>query len=184
MRLFIAAEVPEGHKRSIEKAIQPLRLAVADARWTTREQWHCTMKFLGEVPDERVGEVEETLAGAVSKQALVETHLTELGAFPRMKRARVLWVGLADPEDRLVHLAARLEKKLGAKGFRKESRRLHPHVTLARLKEPRSLEGEVEGAGPYDLGSAPFTISELVLFRSRLSPKGATYEAVGAFPLG
>lgn len=184
VRLFAAVEAPEGHRLSIEKAIQSLRLRLPDARWVPREMWHCTLKFLGEVGEERLPEVADIIGESASRALAPETRLTEIGSFPNMRRARVLWIGLEDPGDALAHLAARLEKKFGKAGFRQESRRLHPHLTLARFREPRPIAEAVEECGPYEVDRAPFSIEEVVLFRSRLSPGGAAYEALRRFRLG
>lgn len=183
LRLFIAVEVPEAHKLSIERAIQKLRMAVPEARWTPRESWHVTVKFLGEVPDDRFDDVVRVARKVASDASSTDSNLTDVGAFPSLRRARVLWLGLDDSSGALARLAKNLESRYGRRGFRKESRDLHPHLTLARLRVPRPLASEVEEAGPYKLETSSFPISEAVLFRSHLSPKGATYEALEKFPL-
>lgn len=184
MRLFVALEVPEDKRRSVEKAIQMLRLRLPDARWVRREQWHCTLKFLGEVPDDRILEVERIVVEACKKTPPSETRLTEIGSFPSRRRARVIWAGLDDPDHSFEHLAARLEKKFGRAGLRQESRKLHLHMTLARLKVPGDISKTLEESGPYDFDRTVFEANEAVVFRSRLSPAGATYEALSRTPFG
>lgn len=184
MRLFVAFDIPSDHMLSIEKAAQPLRLAIPDARWSRRDGWHVTLKFLGEVEDDRVPDVERICADAVAKMSAVTVRLSGFGAFPTKRRARVIWVGLSEDGHELSHLAARLEKKLGAEGFRQESRPLKMHLTLARLREPRSVEKALESLDGSKLLTEPFPVEEIALFRSHLSPKGATYERLRAFGLG
>jgi RNA 2',3'-cyclic 3'-phosphodiesterase len=184
MRLFAAVEVPEPHKRSIEKSIQALRMALVGAvRWVPRENWHATLKFLGEVPDDRVGDVSSVLAAVCSASPSTTTSLTDVGAFPSLGRARVLWAGLEDPGSRMASLASALETAFGEAGFRQESRDLHPHVTLARIRAPIPIAAIVEKAGPYAFDRAPFPVGRLVLYRSHLSRSGAAYEPVETFPL-
>lgn len=178
MRLFIGIEVPEAQKRSVEKAIQQLRMALPNAKWVPRENWHVTLKFLGEVTDERVPEVSEIGRGAASKTALFSTLLTEIGSFPSKTRTRVLWVGLQDPDHTMAHLAARLEKKLGKAKFRQESRDFHPHLTLARFRVPERIADVIADSGPYEFDQTPFEVGKVVLFRSNLSRAGAKYEQV------
>jgi 2'-5' RNA ligase len=184
LRLFLASEIPDSHKRAIEKAIQPLRLALPQARWVGRESWHLTLKFLGEVPEERFDDVVRIASREVAKAAPVETELTELGGFPNLRRPRVLWVGLEDPGEVFAKLSHALERSYGRRGFRKESRKLHPHVTLARLRTPTVIEESLAEAGEVRPKADPFPVDEVVLFRSYLSPKGARYEAIERFPLG
>jgi 2'-5' RNA ligase len=184
LRLFVALEVPEPHRISVEKAIQTLRLRLPEARWTPRESWHVTFKFLGEVPEERYDDLVRVVQKVVSSRERGQSKLTELGAFPSPRRARVLWVGLDDPGGAMEAIASSLERDLGRRGFRQEARRFHPHLTLARLRVPRPVLEEVTVSGPYELDRSPFDVAELVLFRSHLSPKGATYEALERFRLG
>jgi RNA 2',3'-cyclic 3'-phosphodiesterase len=184
MRLFVAVEIPEQQKRSIEKGIQALRMALVGAvRWVPRENWHATVKFLGDVAGDRLPDVSSILAAAAATSLPAPTSLTDVGAFPSLGRARVLWVGLDDPEGRLASLAAALEGAFGKAGFRQESRVLHPHLTLARIRAPVPIDGIVEKAGPYAFDREPFDVSGVVLFQSRLSRAGAAYEPVAKFPL-
>jgi RNA 2',3'-cyclic 3'-phosphodiesterase len=184
MRLFVAVDIPDRQKLSVEKAIQSLRLALVGAvRWVPRENWHATLKFLGEVPDERVADLSSVLAAVTSAAPATTTALTDVGAFPGLNRARVLWVGLDDPGARLASLATALEVSLGEAGFRQESRALHPHVTLARIRAPIPIARIVEKAGPYALDREPFAVGRVVLYRSRLNRTGAVYEPVAEFPL-
>lgn len=184
LRLFVACEVPDAQKLSIEKAIQDLRLTLPKARWIVREQWHVTLKFLGEVADERLAEVTEIVSASASGAPATEARLTDIGSFPNARRARVLWVGLDDPQEVMASLASALEEEFGKAGFRKEGRKLHPHLTLARFRVPQPIEEELASSGPYEFDHSPFEIGQVVLFRSRLSPKGATYEPLERTLLG
>jgi RNA 2',3'-cyclic 3'-phosphodiesterase len=184
MRLFVAVDIPERQRLSVEKAVQPLRLALVGAvRWVPRENWHATLKFLGEVREDRVPGLLTVLAAVTSAAPSTTTALTDVGAFPALSRARVLWVGLDDPGGRLASLAAALEASLGEAGFRQESRPLRPHVTLARIRAPIPIAGIVEKAGPYALDREPFGVGRVVLYRSRLGRGGAVYEPVAELPL-
>jgi 2'-5' RNA ligase len=140
IRLFIAADLPEAITRSVEKAIQPLRLALPDAKWTAREQWHLTLKFLGHVDEDRLDELSRVAEKAAAVFEPIETHLTDLGVFPKASRARVLWVGLENDDARLTKLDDELERRYAKRGFRKESRLYHPHLTIARLRTPKPVD--------------------------------------------
>lgn len=93
----------------------------------------------------------------------------------------MIWVGIEDAANELSYLAMRLEKKLGKAGFRQESRKLTPHITIARLREPVPIGDLIEESGPYALSEAPFEIVEAVIYRSHLSPRGASYEPLERF---
>ena len=107
-------------------------------------------------------------------------RLTELGAFPSPRRARVLWAGLDDPQARLVGLAGALDR-LMEREFPAEKRPFSAHLTVARFREQASLDEEALG---IDVASEPFPVEALTLYRSHLQRPAARYEALRSFPLG
>jgi 2'-5' RNA ligase len=183
LRLFIAVDVPGPVRAALDSTIDPFRSGVPEARWTRPEGWHVTMKFLGATWPRLVDEVHASVDAAATAAAPIESALTTVGAFPSPRRARVIWAGLADPEDRLAAIARHLDERLEPH-FRVEKRPLTPHLTLARLRTPANLERTAPDLTVLSIASAPFEIGELVVYRSHLSPKGAMYEAVHRVPLG
>jgi 2'-5' RNA ligase len=99
--------------------------------------------------------------------------LSGLGAFPRPRRARVVWAGIDDPQTLLAALAAELGEALRAVGYEPEDRAYTAHLTLARFKTPSPVELPDLPDPP-----GPFTVDRVTLFRSRLSPSGARYEVM------
>ena len=179
LRLFVAFEVPEAQKDSVQKAIASL--AVPGARWTSRESWHVTLKFLGATAEERLAEVMGVVEQAASASQPTRTSLQDLGAFPGFRRARVLWVGLDDPGGVLAALARTLEEGFAQHGFPPEGRPWTPHLTVARLKVPAPVALE---PGQVHLDEQPFEVGQVVLFRSHLKAGGAVYEPLARFRLG
>lgn len=178
MRLFAAVEVPPRQLESVQAAVALLKSRLPDARWTVPSSWHVTLRFFGEVPDDRVEELVEAIAGVAEACVPAQSRLLDVGAFPSIRRARVLWVGLDDPQRRLDAVAQGLSV-LGARPAEKRS--LHPHLTLARFKSPGPVEKELEECRPFTYDRTPFYIHRITLFRSHLSPKGAKYEALKRF---
>jgi RNA 2',3'-cyclic 3'-phosphodiesterase len=182
LRLFVAFEVPEAQKDSVQKAIASLEpVAVPGARWTSRESWHVTLKFLGATPEERLAEVTGVVEQAASASQPARTSLQGLGAFPSFRRARVLWVGLEDPGGVLAALACTLEEGFARHGFPAEGRPWTPHLTVARLKVPAPVALD---PAEVHLDEQPFEVGRVVLFRSHLKPSGAVYEPLARCPLG
>lgn len=183
MRLFLAFDVPEGEKRKLENALQKVRTQLPSARWIPRGSWHLSLKFLGEVADDKVERLFDLASESAKSSTPFEARLVGAGAFPSTRRARVLWVGVEErPAGSIATLAADLEGKAGPAGFRQEARAHKPHLTVARLREPGPVVGEIASLADFEGGS--FELSSFVLFRSHLSPKGAEYENLGSFPLG
>jgi 2'-5' RNA ligase len=178
LRLFAAVEIPAGHRASIERAIASLKSELPALKWTRPESWHMTLKFFGEVAEADVSELAGAIARAARGCGKVESQLEDIGAFPSPRRARVLWVGLADPQWRLKALARAIEEETG---YPKEER-FTPHLTLARLKEPQRIGDVIDRHRPFEWDSSPFLIDRAVLLRSVLGRPGARYERVEQFP--
>jgi RNA 2',3'-cyclic 3'-phosphodiesterase len=183
LRLFAAVDVPDDVKARLASDVARFRDRIPGARWTRSDGWHVTLKFLGATWPRLVDEVRESVATAAREAEPFESSLTELGVFPSPRRARVVWAGLADPGERFGALAKRLDDLLEA-DFIPESRRFTPHLTLARLVPPRDISEFAPELVGTTVASASFTVDRLVLYRSHLSPKGATYEPMLRCPLG
>lgn len=179
LRLFLAVDVPEAAVLDVTSAIEPWRAAFPNVRWVPPENWHITLKFLGATAADRVPWVEETVGGIVSTHRRVTVDVEGLGAFPSVERARVLWAGVDDAESGLDALVTDLETGL-APVFRKEMRRFHPHLTVARSEPPVHLP---PGFADTPLATEPFSIERVVLYRSRLEGGATRYEQLGASPL-
>jgi 2'-5' RNA ligase len=183
MRLFIAIELPEGVHTALAASQAKLRASLGGGgvSWTKPENFHLTLKFIGEWPEQRVVELCESL-----REILVpalELSLGLAGALPPRGAARVLVVDLVGDVERLVELAAEIDDRCHAVGVPREGRKYRPHVTLGRMRPPRRVERELFAAAtPKASGS--FRIAEFVLMHSALSPKGSRYTRVASFPLG
>jgi 2'-5' RNA ligase len=95
----------------------------------------------------------------------------------------VIWAGLADPGSRFARLAEALDGAL-AEHFMAEQRAFVPHLTLARLNPARDVREFAPNLVGMPIPSEPFPVERLVLYRSHLSPRGATYEALLEAPFG
>ncbi len=182
LRLFIAVDVPEDVKRNLAAMLEPFRDGNRGMRWTSPDGWHVTLKFLGSTWPRLVEPVRQAIASAAAGHRAFETALTEIGAFPTSKRARVLWAGLSDPQARFAKLVASLDEIL-REHFVPEKRAFTPHLTVARLNPPANLLDAAPDLVGAKVSSRTFAVDRLVLYRSHLSPRGARYEAVGEFPL-
>ena len=179
-RLFVAVDVPSDVLEFVEAASKPLESSIEGARWTRRTGRHITIKFLGYTEADLLTELVDALASC-SGHSPGPIRVSGLGAFPSAKRARVVWAGIDDPAALLPRLAADLDRALQTVGFEPEARAFSPHLTLARLREPCSVERDL--ASVHDLESRAFEVGSFCLYRSHLHPKGATYERLREFPL-
>lgn len=181
MRLFVAVSIPRSHLEHVDEQIAPFRDKVSNARWTTIENQHVTLKFLGSTPTDRIEHVEAVCRMVAAGRRAAPVRLSEVGAFPSRGRIRVLWLGLEDEAGLLTGLSEDLDRALEPLGFPAEARSFTPHLTLARFKIPVPLRAGLPGAEVESL--EPFPIERIELFRSHLSPTGARYEVIGIYPL-
>ncbi|GBD44512.1 RNA 2',3'-cyclic phosphodiesterase [bacterium HR40] len=168
-RLFVAVRVPE----EISEEMDRLCTGLPGVRWTEMEQFHLTLRFIGEVDHNTFYDIGEALM-AVSAEPF-ELRLRGIGQFPPRGEPHTLWVGVEDAEP-LLRLRRRIERALAEAGVEPEHRKFVPHVTLGRVKEP--LPQERLGAFLRRTAlfrSSPFPVSCFGLFSSRLRPEGAVH---------
>jgi len=181
MRAFIAIDLPEQIHAALSRQQAEFRAVSPDARWTRPDGTHLTLKFLGEISDEKVGRVTEALSGCAPFQQF-SVEVRGFGFFPDARRPKVFWAGVKAPPE-LLRLAEEVEGAMEKLSFAREQRAYSPHLTLARFKIPKpqpALKALVEQLGETSLGQ--FEVSEFFLFESRLNPHGAEYRKVARFP--
>jgi 2'-5' RNA ligase len=175
-RAFVAVRPPDAVLDEVARVIADLE--VTGARLTTRDQWHVTLQFLGNRADvDAVGEALDALAVRAGP-----AQLGGFGAFPNERRARVLWLGLADGAALFGHLAAAVSARLAPLGHEPEARPFHPHLTLARLKTPSDVRPAVASLPGGAIGDA-WTVGEVLVYESRLRRSGAEYVPRAAITL-
>jgi RNA 2',3'-cyclic 3'-phosphodiesterase len=174
-RLFVAIRPP-----------QPVRDLLIDAmddspdfNWQNDEQLHLTLRFIGEVE----WPVANDLADALGRLRAppMELRIAGAGRFEQ-RTSGAIWAGV-EPKTPLAALAAKIERACVGVGLEPERRAFHPHITLARWKGRRTRKVAAFLDRTRGLSSPPFTISEFVLFESRLSRHGAHYEEVASYVL-
>jgi len=182
--MFIAVAVDEAIVARVTAVQQVLRRAAPRVSWVKPAGMHLTLKFLGDVPEAGVPPLGDALRAAVAPHVPFRLALAGTGAFPDWRRPRVVWAGVADGAEPLAALAASVEHALAPLGLPPERRPFSPHLTLGRIKEPDGLDALLRLAqahGRDDFGA--MTVREVTLYRSDLSPQGATYTPCARAPL-
>jgi 2'-5' RNA ligase len=180
LRLFVAIEIPDVAKAAVCEAFAPWRERFPDARWVPPESQHVTVKFLGSTWPRLAGWVPDRVAEVAAEHGAFSTRVLGVGAFPSVRRARVLWTGLDDRGGRIAELAQALDGAL-AHEFKPENRAFRAHLTVARSDPAIALP---DAFGETALESEPFEVDHLVLFRSHLQRPAPRYEPLSRFPLG
>lgn len=149
------------------------------------ENLHITLNFLGDVEDELLHEVLETMSAAAGELEPFDVDVVGATAVPHGGPVRMLWASIVDPTGSLVRLYRILGDALGGMGVRQEQRGYKPHVTLARVKylvSPGAFRHRVSHFAHEDFGVQH--VDEIVAYTSILSREGPTYAPLARSPLG
>jgi RNA 2',3'-cyclic 3'-phosphodiesterase len=179
-RIFCAIEIPKDIRSQLEDRIRRLDLAVPqnEASWTRPENIHLTLKFFGNVEQDKIPKVSQAMARSVEGLAAFRFRLAGTGAFPKHGSPRVLWIGVEDSHERLAALQQRLEEECEKEGFPKETRPFNPHLTIARLRKPRGARELARLHQSMAFEGVETSVSELLLFRSESSSSGSKYTVI------
>jgi 2'-5' RNA ligase len=184
MRLFVSVDLPD----DLADPVADLQEEFADAsglKFTDPEQAHITMKFLGDVDEYRVPDLERELAAAVD-DADVEPFTVRyggLGVFPSLEYISVVWLGVEDGGAELTRLHEAIEERTTAMGFDAEEHDFTPHVTLARMEHAGGKELVQKLVQEREPTIGETRVDEVRLTESTLTDEGPVYSTVESFPL-
>jgi 2'-5' RNA ligase len=178
-RVFCAIDLPDNVRERSMRHIARLRDASpqTQASWS-RDQIHLTLKFLGEIAKSRVEILSQAASRSVEGLSSFEVFVEETGAFPKHGPPRVLWIGVTDAGGKLAEIHARLEEECTHAGFAKEERPFHPHLTLARLRNPQGARTLASAHKELGFERVAVTVSELLVMRSELSNEGSKHTVI------
>lgn len=183
MRTFIALDLDPAIKTALRSLIQELKKSGTAVKWVGTEGMHLTLKFLGEISPDQVGIVQEGLRNAASHVSFFPVVVSGTGCFPNVSKPRVIWAGI-EKSDALLELQKYVEKEMGSRGFPRENRPFHAHLTLGRVKgltNIRSVIAEVEKYQEAVFGE--MVVRRMTFFQSVLRPEGAEYRVISEFDL-
>ncbi len=153
-------------------------------KWVDPKNIHLTVRFLGDTDDKLVPKIARLMDEVASPFPAVEASIARLGAFPNLNRPRVIWAGIDGELEPLEKMAHQIELAVRKLRFEKESKGFKPHLTLARVRDPRDvgrLPAEIEN---YRVQRTPLLLDRLVLFKSTLTPRGPIYDRLHETVLG
>jgi RNA 2',3'-cyclic 3'-phosphodiesterase len=200
IRTFLAVELPASLTQAIAQVQDDARHRIARElspgmriQWVRPAAIHLTVKFLGDIPENHVGDLQSVVGDALRSFAPFSIDVAGLGVFPDLRAPRVLWLGLSSrssegrPTTALSHLAATVEHCVEGLGYPPESRPFNPHLTLARIKEGAKEVGRALAridllGGDVQLGR--LDVRTIALMQSELRPSGSVYTKLWEVPLG
>jgi 2'-5' RNA ligase len=184
MRTFIAIELEDDLKERLTALIKEFMSVSQNIRWVKKQAMHLTLKFLGEIDQDKISQIESLLTDIAHKADAFPLQLKGTGAFPPGKRKpRVLWVGITENPS-LLRLQEEIESGCERMGFPKEKRRFHPHLTLGRVKDISKLGGVLPLLEEKrEIFFGEMTVKKITFFQSVLKPTGAEYNVLAEFRL-
>ncbi len=176
IRTFLAIDLPEGIKRGISGLQDRLKRDECHIGWVRPEAIHLTLKFLGEIDEKGVPEIEAAITKATKGFVPFNLRIMGLGVFPNLKKPGIIWLGINEEGDNLLRLQSRIEEEMEKIGHPREERGFKPHLTIGRVRDPSGLKGlidAIESEKEVDLGG--FETEAVLIMRSDLRPEGPTY---------
>ena len=184
IRTFIAIEIPTEIQAKLSDLQADLAKFIQRASWVKKGNIHLTLKFLGDVSTHRIESISSVLQQIAAAHAPFEMNFSGAGAFPNVRRPRVIWVGMTDGADHAAQLAEDIENSLQQLGFAREKRGFTPHLTLARIRRPTNLGAVSNKFSQYTALDIPsLQVAQFALIHSQLHPRGAIYTPLEKFVL-
>ena len=191
MRSFVAIELPNAIKTSLEALGARLRGPGPRVTWVRPENMHLTLRFLGDVEETTLATLGEALAEAYSHITPFTLTVREVGAFPNTKSPNVLWAGLEPLEGPLAAVQACAERAACNIGLPSETKPFCPHLTLGRIREPKHAKSPMPTPSSETLSSrliherafcgGDFMVPAVSLFSSELTSEGPRHVRLQEF---
>jgi len=179
IRAFIAIELNKEIHDYLANIQNELKQARADVKWVKPENIHLTLKFLGNMDISQINQIKKILAEISQGENEFSIELSRVGAFPKLKYPRAIWIGIEKNQDKVTEIANNLEERLHKLGISKEDRPFHPHITIGRVKSSLNRSTLAEKLTSINIPQRPsMTIKKLTLFKSTLTPNGPIYQVL------
>lgn len=185
IRSFIAIELSDKTKNSLKKIIAELSEVKADVKWVSTVNLHITLKFLGNIKEDDILNISNIIKESSSDIEPFNLHIEGSGAFPDLKRPKIIFVNIKDDKNNIFTIYERLEDKLSHLGIKRESRKYKPHLTIGRARSPKCIDKLADSIKIHKndfIGDEQ--IESIVLMTSELLPKGPKYSKLDTINLG
>ncbi len=184
IRSFIAIEVSKEVKNNIAALTAKLGQSRADVKWVSALNLHITLKFLGDIREEDIANIRNVIKESAAGVKPFDLTVEGAGAFPDLKRPRVVFACLTGETANLASLNGKLDENLADFNVKKENRKFSPHLTIGRVrsrKNSEALSELIEKSRAEYFGA--IKADSIVLMMSELQPKGPLYSVMDRIKL-
>jgi 2'-5' RNA ligase len=187
MRCFIAIDIDEEIRNALGNLQRKLRDSIdvkkGDINWVNPNNIHLTLKFLGEIKDEKAAEICNIVKAAAGRHKSFELDIESVGSFGGAS-PRVLWVGLGKGKENLLNLQEDIEKSLALAGWPQDSREFSGHLTLCRIRNYKAGIKLAQASENYkDFKVGMLSADSVCVYQSELKPGGPVYTRLGNYKL-
>ncbi len=184
IRAFISVDIEEPLSEKLNKLAESLKLTGADVKVVEKENFHITIRFLGNIPVDMIDMIEDIMKKAVKNVKTHKIRLKGVGAFPNEMRPRVIWVGV-NGDEYLREINRIIERELRRMGLKPETKPFTAHVTLARVRSRKRIDELVKWINEMkDIELGEMEVRSIRLKKSTLTPRGPIYETLKEVKLG
>jgi 2'-5' RNA ligase len=183
-RTFAAIFPPTEIRNGLSELVEKLRKLCSGVKWVEKENMHLTLRFFGGLTDEQIGAATQCMSELAQLQHAFKARLGVVGAFPSPSRARVIWVGVEEGKEQLVHIATALDERFVKAGLGQADKPFSPHLTIGRVRIPGKNPELEEAIHALTFSRGEFMINSLTLMKSELTPRGPVYSPLTVAKLG
>ncbi|MCE5200123.1 MAG: RNA 2',3'-cyclic phosphodiesterase [Armatimonadota bacterium] len=176
IRTFVAVLIDEELRQNIAEVQSRVKKLAPDVKWVAPENFHVTLKFLGDVEEDALSQVFTAVEEAARRCSPFDLSMSGLGAFPNPSRARVVWAGISDGRDKVSDLASKVDESLSKLGFGKEDKPFKAHITIGRVKDSRNLgrlAEAIQNTNAVNLGTQ--RVNSVAVMQSEMLRSGSIY---------
>ena len=189
VRAFVAIEIPLYVQESLAEIQETLehKIACRSVRWVSPQGIHLTLSFLGEITSEQASKLMPRLSGIARMSNPFRLSIGRLGCFPRPRKPRVIWAGVLGDLVQLHDIQDLIQRCLADMGHKREKLKFSPHLTLGRVRRT-ACHRDLNAIDKYVRiawfkSVCEWSVAEVSLVKSNLSPSGAVYSTLSQFPL-
>jgi 2'-5' RNA ligase len=188
LRTFIAVDFSPEIIRKINEIIDYFKTQTPERalKWVAPKNLHLTIKFLGEVPEEKIEQIKSLIKETLNDVKSFQIGVEKLGMYPNPQKPRVVWLGITGAGP-LKEIHKMLEPQLQKADIQPDRRGFSPHLTIARIRRNADIQsvkeiGEI--LSKFTVGSlGSCTVDHIVLYKSELTPQGPIYTVLLSSPL-
>jgi 2'-5' RNA ligase len=185
IRGFVAIEINKEIKNKLSEFLTQLKKIDADVKWVACENIHLTLKFLGHIGENILPALNKIINDAASCLSPFDINIENVGAFPSLKKPRVIFVCAQDKGNNLLKIYEKLDKGMEELGIKQDAKKYVGHITLGRIKSRKNISALIDalnsGTG-YFFGQEK--VNYISLMQSKLTPKGPIYTRLKNFTIG